>query len=179
MVLPVALADEPVSPDYGIWNDYDFPEDRSHWHPTVRHVYDYWAAIAPTGCLPGRQHISPLDLHPFLPRIFLVDVHRAPLRFRYRLVGTEVTWSRRQDPTGQWLDEANPHDLNSLLDRFRYTADIGRPTWRRGHSFWSRDPLHHVVENCLMPLAKDGRTVDMLLGVSIIFDATGREIKTS
>lgn len=179
MVAAAVRADEPVSSDYGIWNDYRIPEDRSRWHPVVRRIYDYWVAIAPAGCLPGRQHFSPADLPLFLPRIFLVDVHRDPLRFRYRLVGTEVAWSRRHDPTGQWIEETNPSDLNSVLDRNRYMADTGRPTWRRGRSFWDRDPLHRVVENSMMPLAKDGRTVDMILGVSIVFDAAGREIKTS
>jgi hypothetical protein len=27
-----------------------------------------------------------------------------------------------------------------------------------------------------MPLAKDGRTVDMILGVSIVFNSTGKEM---
>jgi hypothetical protein len=178
MGLAVAHTDEPVSSDYGIWKDHRIPDDRSQWHPTVRRVYDYWAALAPPDCLPGRQHVSPLDLHPFLPRIFLVDVLRDPPRFRYRLVGTEVTWSRRHDPTGKWIEETNPCDLKTVLDRYRYMADTGRATWRRGYSYWDREPLHHIVENCMLPLAKDGRTVDMMLGVSVVFDATGREIKT-
>lgn len=163
-------------PGYGIWNDYRLPDDRSAWHPAVRQVFDYWLAIAPPGQLPGRQHIAPEDIAPLLPRIVLVEVYRDPLRFRYRLVGTEVAWSRGRDPTGEWIDELNGRNFEALSARYRFVTDTGCATWRRGQSTWVRDPKHRTVENCLMPLAKDGRIVDMILGVSIVFDSTGREM---
>jgi hypothetical protein len=40
-----------------------------------------------------------------------------------------------------------------------------------------RDPLHRIVENCVVPLAADGRTVDIIVGVAVLFDETGREIR--
>lgn len=162
--------------DCGIGNDYCLPDDRSAWHPAVRHVYDYWLAIAPPGRLPGRQDFVPEDIAPLLPRILLVEVHRHPLRFRYRLVGGEVAWSRVRDPTGQWLDVLHGKDFEPYSARYRYIADTGRATWRRGQSMWDRDPKHVIVENCLMPLAKDGCTVDMIFGVSMVFGPDGKEL---
>lgn len=163
-------------PDYGLWNDYRLPDDRAAWHPAVRQGYDYWLSIAPPGQLPGRQHIVPEDLAPLLPRILLIEVHRDPLRFRYRVIGTEVAWSRGRDPTGQWLDVLHGENFEAYSARYRYIADTGRATWRRGQSLWDREPKHLIVENCLMPLAKNGCIVDMIFGVSVVFDSAGKEM---
>lgn len=99
MAVAVAHADEPASSDYGIWNDYRIPEDRSKWHPVVRRIYNYWVKIAPPGCLPGRQHFSPLDLPPFLPRIFLVDGHRGIAIHCAFAIGLWERKSRGRDAT--------------------------------------------------------------------------------
>jgi hypothetical protein len=112
-------------PDYGIWNDYRLPDDRSAWHPAVRHVYDYWLTITPPGRLLGRQHFVPEDIAPLLRRILLLEVHRDPLRFCYLLVGTEVAWSRGRDPTGEWIDELQGRNFEALSARYRLVADTG------------------------------------------------------
>jgi hypothetical protein len=119
---------------------------------------EYWLSVAPPGRMPGRQHISPEDIVPLLRRVWLLDVYRNPLRFRYRLVGTEIARSLDQDVTGRWLDEVQPESVvNALVrDRYRFMAETGRPTWRHGLSFWERNPKHHSIENCLVPLARGG-----------------------
>lgn len=165
--------------DYGIWTDYRIAEDRSGWHPAVRTFYEYWLAVAPQGQLPGRQHIAPEDIVPLLPLVWLGDVHREPLRIRLRLVGTGVVWSYGREPTGQWLDEVQPLYFRepTVFDRFRFMVGTGRPTWRRGATRWDRDASHQRVENCLVPLARDGRTVDMIFAIAVLFDAEGNEIR--
>lgn len=50
----------------------------------------------------------------------------------------------------------------AIRDRYRFVAEAGVPTWRRGPAAWDRDPDHHTIENCLAPLASDEQTVDML-----------------
>jgi hypothetical protein len=115
---------------------------------------------------------------PLLPRLWMVDVFREPLRFRYRLVGTEITRSVHREMTGRWLDEVQPEFERTpmLRDRYRYIVGTGRPTWRRGATYWDRDPTHRTTENCLVPLAADGETVDKIFAVSVLFDANGREL---
>ena len=77
--------------------------------PKIRALYAYWCSIhPPSGGLPGRQHVDPVDIPMLLPWLWLVDVHREPLRFKHRLVGTEHVRVMRRDPTGLWLDEAHP-----------------------------------------------------------------------
>jgi hypothetical protein len=169
-------AAEPL--DFGVWTDHCVPQDRSGWHPLVRQFYEHWLSIAPPGRLPGRQHVEPERMVPMLSRMWMLDVHRNPLRFRYRLYGTALVRSMNREVTGQWLDEAQPETaLNPVLrDRFRFIVGTGRPSWRRGPSLWDRDPLHRMIENCFAPLAADGETVDKIMGLSVLFDSEGREI---
>jgi hypothetical protein len=164
--------------DYGAWTDHQIPEDRSDWHPRVRQFYEYWLAVAPPGRLPGRQHIAPEDLVPLLPRLWILDVFRDPLRFRYRLLGTDLVRSVGREMTGEWLDEAQPETVSNplLRHRYRFIAETGRPTWRRGKTLWNRDPLHRLVENCIVPLAADGVIVDKLFCYSVQFDVAGKEL---
>ena len=98
---------------------------------------------------------------PLLPRLWMLDVFRDPLRFRYRLVGTDITRSVQRELTGLWLDEAQPESARNvnLRDRYRFILETGQATWRRGQTLWHRDPTHRIVENCLAPLATDGETV--------------------
>jgi hypothetical protein len=168
----------PGTADFGIWTGHRIPDDRSSWHPLVRRFYEYWRDVAPPGRLPGRQHIAPENIVPLLSRLWILDVFRDPLRFRYRLVGTDITRSVQRELTGQWLDEAQPESLRNvnLRDRYRFILETGQATWRRGPTLWDRDPNHRIVENCLAPLATDGETVDKIIAVSVIYDAAGREL---
>lgn len=115
---------------------------------------------------------------PLLSRLWIIDVSRNPLRFRYRLVGTDITRSVRRELTGQWLDEAQPQSVSNvdLRNRYRFILETGQPTWRRGPTLWDRDPNHRLVENCLAPLASDGKTVDKIIAVSVLFDVSGHEL---
>ena len=100
------MNDASATTDFGIWIDHLIPEDRSGWHPLVPQFYEYWLSVAPPGRLPGRQHIAPEQMVPMLSRMWMLDVHRDPLRLRFRLYGTALVSSLGREVTGQWLDEA-------------------------------------------------------------------------
>ena len=172
LVRPVGTA------DYGEWTDHRIPDDRSAWHPLIRQFYEYWLAIAPPGALPGRQHVVPEEMAPWLSRLWMLDVYRNPLRFRCRVAGSEMVRSLGVEVTGRWLDEVHPASAThpSSRDRFRIVADLGRPTWRRGAPRWTRQPDFCFVESLMAPLAADGRTIDKIIAVSITFNARGRMI---
>jgi hypothetical protein len=164
--------------EYGVWTGHQISEDRSGWHPMVRRFSEYWLSVTPRGQLPGRQHVRPEELVPLLPRLWMLDIYRDPLRFCYRLVGTNIVQSVGRELTGRWLDEAQPEVVATPMayNRYRFIAETGRPTWRRGRIYWKRDPKQRTIENCLVPLATDGMTVDKIFAVSVAFDASGREI---
>jgi hypothetical protein len=67
---------------------------------------------------------------------------------------------------------ANPQSR----ERFRFMAETGCATYRRGLPLWTRDPKHQLIETLIVPLARDGRTVDMMLAVSVVFDSSGRAV---
>ena len=179
LVVSQSLPDQTPVPDqagdYGVWNGYRIPEDRTGWHPLINKFYEYWLSVAPEGQLPGRQHIRPEQIPGFLSRLWILDVCRDPLRFRYRLCGTELVRSLGREVTGMWLDEAHPQ-VPASRERFRYMIDTGRPTWRRGPPLWSRHADHRSIETCVVPLAADGRTVDKIMGFCMLFDSQGRPI---
>lgn len=177
---PPALFDPAPQPDdeFGVWTGYHIPEDRSGWHPLVRRLYDYWRSLAPPGGLPGRPDLVPEDIAPLWSRAWMLDVFRDPLRYRYRLCGTEMVRSLGREVTGEWLDEVHPALIANpqSRERFRFMAETGRATWRRGLPLWTHDPRHQLIETLIVPLADNARTVDKMLGVSVVFDNAGRPI---
>src|SRR5512135_2054733 len=140
---PPAIGDPaPIAVDqFGGWTGYEIPQDRADWHPLVRRLYDYWQSIKPPGRLPGRQDLVPEDIAPLWSRAWMLDVFRAPLRYRYRLCGTETVRSLGREVTGEWLDEVHPALIANpqSRERFRFMAETGCPTWRRGPPLWTRD----------------------------------------
>jgi hypothetical protein len=144
------------------------------WHPRIRRLYDYWAAAAPCGVLPGRQHVEPADFPDLLPDIWLLDVQRDPFRLRYRLAGTHVVNCVGRELTGRWMDQVQPLSMApGYLDRYRDVVETGKPSWRRGPPRLHAERGYSVLENILLPLARDGKNVDMLLALTVCYRQDG------
>jgi hypothetical protein len=177
---PPAMGDTApeVAGEFGVWTGYTIPEDRTDWHPLVLRLYDYWGSIAPPGRLPGRRDVVAEDIAPLWSRAWMLDVFREPLRYRYRLCGTEMVRSLGYEVTGAWLDEVHPALIANpeSRERFHFMAETGGATWRRGLPLWTRDPKHRLIETCMVPLTSDGRIVDKMLAVSVLFDGEGRPV---
>jgi hypothetical protein len=143
-------------------------------HPKVRAIHDYWRSKHPTGGgLPGRQHIDPIDIPQLLPNIWLIDVKRNPYRFRFRLVGTLVVDYVGKDNTGRWFDDLLPDfDPSVFID----VVETGKPSWARGRSKMRPEKDYYELERIRLPLASDGKTVDMILSLTVFFDSQGKEI---
>jgi hypothetical protein len=134
----------------------------------IRRLFDYWRSIQPAhDRLPGRQHLEPLDVPELLQWLALVDVVGEPPRFRYRLVGTGQARVMQSDLTGRWVDEA--------YERFRDTRDHaafvavagGQIRYSRDAPEYRVERSHVLVERLLLPLARDGASVDMILGIAV------------
>jgi hypothetical protein len=148
------------------------------WGSGVREAYLYWLGRRPPGALPARGHIDPIEIPRLLRGLWLIDVVRLPLRFRYRLVGTRIVEAMGKDPTGQWLDEAHPHARGTpaFFSRYERAVGTGTPSRRKGTALlWShRD--YREIENILLPLAADGKTVDMIMVYTSIYRTDGSEV---
>jgi PAS domain-containing protein len=140
----------------------------------IGRLLEYWRAIAPVaGRLPGRQHLEPTDLPELLRWIWLIDVQPEPLRFRYRLVGTGHREVIGRDVTGMPVDEVMP-DFPRMPGYADFIAAAGGEMrfCRRPPPF-AVDKSFVLMERLALPLARDGTTVDMLLGLTLYMRADG------
>ncbi|SMF72642.1 PAS domain-containing protein [Tistlia consotensis] len=147
------------------------------WHPHIRALYGYWQSKLPApdaaGCrLPGRQHLDPVEIPTLLPWLWLIDVQREPPRFRFRLFGTKHYEQMHCDPTGRWCDEAFPSFVSqpTYPDYLKVGLD-GLVSYRKGPPAYHVDSECRLLERIMLPLARDGRTVDMILALTLYFRA--------
>jgi hypothetical protein len=140
----------------------------------------YWQSIRPApDRLPGRQHFDPLDVPGFLPWLWLVDVQRAPERYRFRLVGSRFADAVGDDPTNRWVDEVDP-DFPGGLGHAHFHAAVEKHElgFYRGPPSQALRKDFIVVERLVMPLAGDGSTVDMLLGITVLDPRPGGAVRS-
>lgn len=132
--------------------------------PMMVELYDYWAARRRPCQLPGRRDIDPVDLGRQLPNMMLIDVLGPPLRFRYRLVGTQVVAASAEDRTGAFFDAVEFFHKNPVVvEQYRQVCDTGEPNLSLEPFRNYINDTTYEVERLILPLATDGETVDMLI----------------
>lgn len=96
--------------------------------------------------------------------MMLVDVLGPPLRFRYRLVGTQVVAASVEDRTGACFDAVEFFRKNPVvMTQDRQVVDTCRPAVSLEPFRNYFDDTTYEVERLILPLAGDGSHVDMLL----------------
>ncbi|WP_341705296.1 PAS domain-containing protein [Ferrovibrio sp.] len=133
----------------------------------------YWDARRGDRAMPARADLDPLDMGWILGNLALVEVRRdgSRLQFRFRLFGVNLVADMGFDPTGQDLDAYQRQEMREIL-RASYTEAVqaARPFRRRRQLVM--DGRQFDNESLLLPLAADGRTVDMLLVAVILRERT-------
>lgn len=148
--------------------------------PEFRALLDYWIARFPKADsigeksadglvrLPGRQHIDPADLPArYLAQLLLLEVVPGnPRRFRFRVAGTALAGIVGRDVTGLHYDElgGTPDRMAPVARALDLVADHGRPVFVEGPLTLPSDDFFWV-RRLGLPLARDGRNVDMVLGL--------------
>jgi hypothetical protein len=103
-----------------------------------------------------------------LPRIFLLDVLRQPIEpklgFRFRLAGTEHYDINGREITGHETGEIfEPEHVKRFRSSCTEVVASARPSVEHAQiTLPGRGNIR--FDFLLLPLARDGRTVDMLLG---------------
>lgn len=138
-------------------------------HPAVFACYKYWLeARARSGQeFPGRQHLDPVEMADFLQYTVLTDVVREGVhcRFRHRLVGTHFTELLGREVTEQFIEHMGWLDIfDDLYRRFSIAVDDKALVYGISAAP-GKDRAFMGFEHLTLPLASDGSTVDMLLGV--------------
>jgi hypothetical protein len=132
---------------------------------TLRRMHDYWQSKRRGELLPGRKDIDPLDFPWALGLVCLLDVERYPLAFRYRLDGTTIAERYGADLTGRTTDAVRPEFHAALLRKhFAEVAEGGRPSLYRISLRYGGQARTYM--RLALPLARDGKTVEMILTVS-------------
>jgi len=131
-------------------------------HPDLHRLYAYWRAAHRDGRLPGRRDIDPIELRFILGDLILLEVLHDPLRFRYRLVGSNLTRSLGREMTGRMLDEhPEPTFRRLAAEVYAEVATTAAPLSTRRDAVI--DDRLRRYETMVLPLAADGATVDMIL----------------
>jgi hypothetical protein len=106
----------------------------------------------------------------------LLDVHRDPLRFRYRVTGTEHRRVSGRDATGHWMHELHP-DFASFESYPEFVVAVERREirYRRGRPVFPIVNDVRETERLLLPLARNGWDVDMLLAITVYLRRSGRD----
>lgn len=137
-------------------------------HPNVRFLYEYWYSISPDYRLPGRQHFDPAEVLRLLPSILLIDVHREPMSFKYRLVGSKIEEFAGEHLTGlRFAHRLKGLHLQRAEKNLRSVVNLKQPSWRRGKPLIRWEKNFVELERLLLTLASDGENVDMILAITV------------
>jgi hypothetical protein len=144
---------------------------------TLRELWTYWSAQRRPDRLPGRDDIDPAAIPALLPFLVLADIVEDGRRIRFRLVGGEIAQRWGNNFTGKYLDEIMTGDYFRFIDGlFRDAIRTGAPVYSEGAFRWDRGKTIGT-KRLLLPLARDGKTVDMVL-VGQVFTWNNAEIES-
>jgi len=130
----------------------------------LRELLSYWIDIHPEDGLPARSLIDPMRMPKVLPNITMMDVERDPFRLKFRLLGTAVTHAFGRDFTGKYFDEVFEEYEKSLgYQQRKYVTDTGLPIHFSGNGKLKYNLDYASVEWVLLPLASDGKNVDIII----------------
>lgn len=160
--------------------DWEFVGIEGHagWHPSIDALWRYLLSHRPSGPPFRRPDFDPIDVPRLLPHLWLFDVLRDPLDFRYRVVGTNIAASMSTDPTGRKLSEFYADKLDVIApvwERMALTVETGRASWRRGPAIATRHDTRDTIENLMLPFVDARGEAEMVFGLSVIFRVDGTE----
>lgn len=135
----------------------------------IARLYAYWCARRGERPLPARADLDPADFAYILGNVVLVEVHREPLRLRYRLHGVNLVARDGYDMTGRWLhDHPEPEYRVRIEQTYGEVARSGRLA--HGIRDIVVDGRTRRYETLVLPLGRDGATVDMILGAQVYLE---------
>ena len=114
--------------------------------------------------VPLRAALDPTELRELLPNIVVIEVEQAPLRFRYRLVGTRVVEFNKLDFTGLYLGAIGWDEEQQIVDTCVDVVARKQPLC--GCYSWTlRNGATARCEFGIFPFSQDGESVTQIFGV--------------
>jgi hypothetical protein len=131
-------------------------------------LFAYWASRREGPRLPARRNIHPAHFKRHLPTISLIEVRNDPRDYSLRLAGTGLYSVYGREITGRTLSEV----YNSAAAEY-WRAELDKVVAERRpgvgvHNFAWRGADHLSILWLRLPLASNGRDVDMILGYDAV-----------
>ena len=136
-------------------------------------LFAYWAGLRQRGALPARRDLDPGRIKRLLPTVSLTQVLHDPLDYRLRLAGTGLWGVYGGEITGKRLtDVYNTAAADYWRGELDEVVAARRP--RAGHhSMAWRGAAHMTLLWLRLPLASNGRDVDVILGYDAVLAPRG------
>jgi len=150
-------------------NPFGFDPDRFKTAP-VRRIAAYWLSKCTGDRPPSRTDILPEEIGRDLPFVYLVDVLREPLAFRFRLVGTQVTVWSEKDYTGLTVNAAEyGPNWQPIHDAYCDLVATPRPLASELGALWMKREFHYY-ERFIAPLVDGNGVINMIFGALHIIE---------
>jgi hypothetical protein len=131
--------------------------------PVLQRLHGDWVRRLRGREMPSRSDFDVLDLKYILGNINLLDVERDPLRFRFRVHGTNAVDRLGVDMTGKTVDDYDDPGYRALVNQYYAgVVETRRPLRVLRDPYMLREKVL-CWEGLILPLSEDGRTVNMLM----------------
>jgi hypothetical protein len=123
---------------------------------------EYWQMKCGDHALPSRADLDPAEFRYALGNVSLIDVLLDPLRFRIRVIATNVEARFDRPLTGTYLDDLPEPENARLWDKvYRTVVRTGKPQTCVGRVV--EDGVERMYRGTIWPLASNHQDIDMLL----------------
>ena len=125
-------------------------------------LYDDWQERRQGRLYPARRDFAPWDIKYILGRLNLLDVFHRPLRFRWRLHGSEVVRYVGRDMTGKFVhDDPLPEFRSRVYEEYAHAVTERGPVAFTHSALMDGRPYSYEI--LVLPLSSDGVAIDMLM----------------
>lgn len=149
----------------------DFLAAGQQMAPTLAAIYRLWRAKAGDRPAPSRADFDIVDLRPWLGFLVLIDVIDGGVDFFYRVYGTGITAFYGNDLTAKRLSDVEPAIQALVFAEYRRAVQTMRPLYVVRRPRIRREEAW--VARVILPLSRDGTTVDQILVGFQAIDSAG------
>jgi hypothetical protein len=130
--------------------------------PRLQRFYAYWDERRRGRKFPARSDLDPTEFAYILGFVTLIEVQYAPLRFRFRLHGSELVRHGGYDMTGKGIEDVpGEENKRALHERCLSLLESRQPQLVRSARLLDGRPMRY--EAVWVPLSDDGETINMLM----------------
>jgi hypothetical protein len=141
-------------------------------------MFAYWASLRRGASLPSRLDLHPAGIKRMLPTVSLIDVKRdldGAIDYRLRLAGTGLYSVYGREITGRTLDDVyNTAAVDYWREQLGKVVTERRPGVGVHSLAWKGSP-HMSILWLRLPLATNGKDVDMILGYDAVVGSQAGE----